>query len=337
MRLSLEEIRRITQGAVRVEEADGQFRFYRFTEEQERRYESYDPALYQKCYATAGIVLRFQTDSPRMRLQVTALKSTSRTYFAADVLRDGVFIGAVENFSGMDLSGDYTTHEFPLGTYNKTFDLGYGTKTVTVYLPWSVDLRLDGLTLEDGSFVLPAVRDKKLLVFGDSISQGYDALHPMDRYPVALAKRLGAEECNKAIGGEFFWPALAKMKDPFAPDYIAVAYGTNDWGWKTWTEFSENGRAFYQNLSSSYPDARIFALLPIWRRDMDEVRKCCPFRQVAETIREWAADLPNVTVIDCFDYVPHDPAYFADFRLHPNDRGFEHYGRNLAGFFAADT
>jgi hypothetical protein len=41
------------------------------------------------------------------------------------------------------------------------------------------------------------------------------------------------------------------------------------------------------------------------------------------------ADLPNVTVISGFDFVPKDETYFSDLRLHPNDKGFECYSENL--------
>ena len=363
MRLSLEEVRRVTQGAARVEEVDGQIRFFRFTAEQEALYHATNLDFWQKSFATAGVVLRFRTDSPWMRLRLTALRVLSRTYFAVDVLKDGEFVGAIQNFRepGEDPSacGDalpeagenYQLGEYPLGEFHKefVFDDAHGEgcafgsvpgegaaagacmKTITIHLPWSVDLRLDALELQDGAVVEPVVRPKKLICFGDSITQGYDALHPMNRYTAAVAAHLDAEETNKAIGADVFFPALAAAPDPEAPDYVLVAYGTNDWGVTTWERFAANCPAFYRNLSAAYPAARIFALLPIWRKDMDEVRRCCPFRKVAECIREWTADLPNVTVIDCFDFVPHKTRYFADFRLHTNDEGFSVYGRNLCG------
>ena len=48
-----------------------------------------------------------------------------------------------------------------------------------------------------------------------------------------LADALGAEEVNKAIGGECFFPELAATKEDFQPEYITVAYGTNDWSRKS--------------------------------------------------------------------------------------------------------
>lgn len=64
-----------------------------------------------------------------------------------------------------------------------------------------------------------------------------------------LADALGAEEVNKAIGGECFFPELAATKEDFQPEYITVAYGTNDWSRKLAEEFQTNCRAFcFKNL-----------------------------------------------------------------------------------------
>lgn len=58
-------------------------------------------------------------------------------------------------------------------------------------------------------------------------------------------------------------------------------------------------------------------------------RKCGSFENVAATIRQATAPYKNMTVISGFDFVPKDPAFFADQRLHPNDAGFRHYTENV--------
>ncbi|MBR3437764.1 MAG: SGNH/GDSL hydrolase family protein [Lachnospiraceae bacterium] len=329
MKLSFEQIQSITCGAAWLEDLGGQIRFHRFTAEQEALYLQYNDGFFEKCFATTGVVLRFRTDSSYLRIRSTVLKATSRAYFSVDILRDGEVFGHVDNFSGCDVSGDYTIKGFPYGSFQKEFSLGKGLKTIEIHLPWSSELRLDALELEIGSVVDPVKRPKTLMTFGDSITQGYDALRPMNCYTVRLAEALQADEINKAIGGERFIPELAACPDPDAPDYISVAYGTNDWGVGSWNQFSKNCPAFFRNLRKSYPDAKILALTPVWRKDMNEVRKCCEFKKIGEVIRESVRGIPNVTVIDCFDMIPKEERFFADFRLHPNDEGFGHYTENL--------
>ena len=329
MRLSFDEIQNITCGAAYLEDFDGQVRFHRFTAEQEALYLQYNDGFFEKCFATTGIVLRFRTDSSYLRIRTTVLKATSRAYFSMDILKDGNVLGYIDNFSDSDVSGDYTIKGFPYGSFRKEFDLGSGLKTIEIHLPWSSDLRLDALEVEIGSVVEPVRRPKTLLTFGDSITQGYDALRPTSCYTVKLAEALDADEINKSIGGERFIPALASLPDPVDPDYISVAYGTNDWGVGSWNQFSKNCPEFYRRLRETYPEARILALTPVWRKDMHEVRKCCEFLKIGEVIRESVEGLPGVTVINCFDMVPKEERYFADYRLHPNDEGFRHYTENL--------
>lgn len=329
MRLAFDEIQSLTRGAAYVEDLGRQVRFHRFTKEQEALYLEYNDGFFEKCFATTGIVLRFRTDSLRMNVHATVLKSTSRAYFSADVLMDGKHIGSIDNFTGRDVSGDYTVRPFPYGAFEKEFVLGSGEKTIAIHLPWSSEFRLDALELDNGSHFAPVVRPKTLMTFGDSITQGYDALRPMNCYTVKLAEALNAEEINKAIGGERFFPALATCLEAEEPDYVSVAYGTNDWGVGTWKQFSKNCPQFFRNLRETYPHAKILALTPIWRKDKDEVRKCCDFTKVGETIREAVRDIPGAAVIDCYEMVPEDEKYFADFRLHPNDEGFRWYSEGL--------
>ena len=140
---------------------------------------------------------------------------------------------------------------------------------------------------------------------------------------------LGAEEVNKGIGGERFFPELAGCKDLLSPDYITVAYGTNDWNYTDGDNFCDKCRAFYAGLSQNYPNSKIFAITPIWRKDMHEQRTFGDFALLEEYIRNAVADMGNISVVSGFDLVPKDEKYFGDLRLHPNDEGFSHYADNL--------
>ena len=68
-------------------------------------------------------------------------------------------------------------------------------KTVTVHLPWSMRVQIAEVSVDDGAFV-EAVKGngKKILFYGDSITQGYDAMRPSNRYAGKVAEMLGFED-----------------------------------------------------------------------------------------------------------------------------------------------
>ncbi len=334
MKLSLEQIKEITCGAVNVCEKDGAFRFCRFTDEQRETYricKPNRPDFYDKTLATAGVKLRFVTDSQKMFLKINILdiNASSRCFYSFDVFKNGKMIGAVDNFSDVEFCENYTAVKFPLTCNSGEFDLGQGEKTVCVHFPFSVAAEILELSLDDGAIIKPVKPSKKMLCFGDSITHGYDALHPSGMYTAKLAETLGAEEYNKGIGGDIFFPELADTKDPIDPDYITVAYGTNDWSGCPREATRSRIKGFYENLRKNYPNAKIFAIIPIWRADCDEEKTYGKFELVACDIREICTEIGGITVIEGIDLVPHDPEYFGDFRLHPNEKGFEEYFKNL--------
>lgn len=334
MKLSLEQIKDITCGAVKVEEQDGVFRFYRFTEEQRETYRRVKPDcpdFHEKTLASAGVKFRFVTDSKRMILKTNILDKnvSSRSYYSFDVFKNGETIGTIDNFSDGELSENYTAVKFPLTSNSGEFDLGSGEKTVCIHFPFSVAPEILELSLDDGAFIKPVKPSKKMLCFGDSITHGYDSLHPSRMYTAKLAEALGAEEYNKGIGGDIFFPELAAVRDGFDPDYITVAYGTNDWSGCPRDATRNRIKCFFENLRETYPNAKIFAITPIWRAESVEERDYGEFALIGQDIKEICGDIGGITVIDGFNLVPHRPEYFGDLRLHPNDKGFGKYFENL--------
>jgi len=186
------------------------------------------------------------------------------------------------------------------------------------------------LELDNGAYIEPVKPGKKLLCYGDSITQGYDALYPSNKYISKLADFLDAEENNKAVAGDIFFPDLLSEKENLDPDYITVAYGTNDWSKISREEFGEKCTGFFSGLCKNYPDVPVFAISPLWRKDInDPPRKFGEFCEVERALRQCTKAYENVTVISGIDLIPHSEHNFGDLRLHPNDGGFDHYFCNL--------
>ncbi len=326
MILNYEQIKNITCGADSVKFEDGEFSFYRFNDKELEFYKT--SPFYTKAFATSDVEMSFETDAAGLSLKGIARVAVSyRTWYTLEVFSNGERIGTIQNYEE-NITSDNLFSEFKLGEFDKSFELGKGKKIVRIVFPQFVALSLYEIELVGASIVKPIRPEKKMFFYGDSISQGYDAQYPSNKYTALTAKALNVEGYNKAIGGEVFQPVLASVKSDFEPDYIIVAYGTNDCGTDSET-FLKNSRAFYENLSKNHPNAKIFALSPIWRLGTENKCKVGSFFDIEPQIKEIAHSLPNVIFVRGFDFVPHDTKYFYDLHLHPSDEGFEYYAKNL--------
>ena len=328
MILTKDQIKSIALGTERVEEQGGCIHFYRFTKEQDVLYQNRDKALHMKSLGTSGVQLRFLTDSQSLFLKTEITSGSSRSYFAFEVFANGSRIGTLDNFGGKTMTGIYTTDVYPQGEFSKTFDLGMGEKEICIYFPWSAHAAIKTLALDDGASVIPVKPKKTMLCFGDSITQGYDAVYPSSKYITRLAKMLDAQEYNKAIGGEIFFPELADTKEDFVPDYVTVAYGVNDWAKFSLKEFLGNCKSFFCNVSENYPTSKIFVITPIWSK-LNYDSPLGTLENVGKLIEEQAAEFANISVIQGFRFVPQEESLFGDGELHPNDQGFDFYFQNL--------
>lgn len=331
MKLTNDQIRGITTGAVEFEETEDYLLPHRFTAAQ-RDFFRYSEVRHERCTSTAGICFHFDTDSTTLTLEVECQYNNVRNYFSFEVSADGKPVGYLDNFSHLTVPKHYY-YLRELGEqpqqYCQTFSLGEGKKRVRVRFPWGIMVKIRGVSLDDGAYVTPVKQAKILLTHGDSITHGLEALRPSQRYAAMLADFLEADEYCKAMGGEVHAPALADCKDDFTPDYISVAYGTNDWATLSYDEVARNIRRFYENLTKHYPQTPTFVITPIWRGDETEQSPFGEFPKMEELICRTAADFPQIRVIRGHDLVPHDPECFMDEFLHPSPEGFAHYGKNL--------
>ena len=315
MKLTIDQITAAARGVAYVSEEEGLVRLHRFTPAQEQYYEGVNEEYFHRSFATAGVVLEFDTDSETLLLDVRCTKGSSRRWFTHSVFVNGVSVGTL---GGTHPDGGHADVQ-------GNWYLGKGEKRVKILFPWSVGSRIRSLELGDGASFAPVKKARKVLIYGDSITHGYDATVPERSYASRLAEYLDGDCINKAIGGEVFRPGLSELTDPIQPELITVAYGTNDWPRRPVAEMGENARAFLSNLRRAYPDARIVVFGPIWRIISGEMRHGSPFSAVGQCLEGIAKELGNAVYIDCYPFVPHDLEYYSADGTHPNDAGFAHY------------
>lgn len=324
MILTLEQIKSITSGAVNVTYEDGMFRFYRFFDGEVLAPEE----TITQC--TAGIYQEFTTDAQILNMSVNTWKCMDiRSFFSFDIFVDDKLVGHIKNFENSEMTGAYSSKEFKTGEFTGFFDLGTGEKTVKIVMPYSVIAGIENIELKDASYITPVKRKKILVAYGDSITQGYDAQHPSCTYAMMLADALDAEIFSKGIGGDVFDYRLVDASCHIKPDYVTVAYGTNDWTVYSAKIFRQNVADFMKSVSKIYPDSTKIVITPIWRKYHDIPRDMGSFDDMTAIIVEEAKKYSDFHIVSGWELVPNDENLFGDLALHPNDEGFSYYAKNL--------
>ncbi|MBQ6845626.1 MAG: SGNH/GDSL hydrolase family protein, partial [Oscillospiraceae bacterium] len=212
----------------------------------------------------------------------------------------------------------------------KSFSLGKGEKCIKIILPGTVKAELSFLELSDASYIDPLKFKKKALIYGDSITQGFDALNPSRVYSLKLCDYLDADGINKAVGGAIYEPALAKAGEAFEVDYVFGAYGINDWARQIDKDsFKDNCRRFWEELCKKYPSAKKFLITPIWAKIWEDEKAMGKLSDVHKLIEDSVSSLSGIEIIDGWELVPHDKNLFGDENIHPNSLGFDEYYKNL--------
>ncbi len=316
----LNMLRILTHGAEYVTEKDGAFHFSRFTD-RERAVYCFDSDFYSKTFSSSGISFDFYTDAGSFALKYRVSKASSRMSYFFDVFVNGCLFAHEGHSSCGELSEGTLSVSLPAGM-----------KNISVYFPCLVKTEIITLSFDNVSKIAPVEKKLKIISYGDSITQGYDALYPSATYPNRLAAVMNAEVINKGIGGEIFNPALLAETPSVQPDLLTVAYGTNDWGrsnGSTGKELRDNVERFCGKLTALYPATPVFAILPLWRKDCKRKTPAGEFKEARNIIRDIYLKYPAVRIIDGFSLVPHDVSFFSDGCLHPNDRGFAEMSENL--------
>ena len=310
MKLSPEQIKQITTGAIRIEqEADG-LHFYKCTAKQINAWENKHKDLGMRAATTTGVCLDFHTNSQSLSFSVS--QGNKFELYINNLLRGQYLMRDIQSVT-IPLC-DALGH--PLDEYR-----------VTLVFPSHDAGVLTSLELDDGATFRPHTYDMKMLFIGDSITQGWASKYDSLSYAWRVTRHFNAYTVNQGIGGAFFHEDCFDHID-YHPDIVLVAYGTNDFGrYKTYEEFRAHTAAHLKLIADEYADAKIFVLSPIWR-DKREGKSMGTF-EGCRAIVEQEAEALDLIHIDGLDLVPPIPEFFGDAFLHPNDEGFSIYAENL--------
>ncbi len=317
MKLTFDEIKSLTYGALSVNEESDGIHFYRMTPHLVEVYTVLHKDFRSRSLTTTGIRLDFITNSK------------SLSFDTASGVKFEVHINGLlrEKFDMDKLHSEGGHASLPLsGTYREELD----SCRVTLLFPSHSIGVLKWLELDDGASFSRVTKNKKMLILGDSITQGWDSRYDSLSYANIMTDHFDADTLNQGVGGAFFDESMLEELD-FLPDIITVAYGTNDFGhYKSLESYRKNCRAYLEKLGSLYPDCgNITVISPIWRDKVVGRTNCAgKFTDCLDIVKEEALRL-GFNLIDGLSLVPPKNEFYSDGDLHPNDMGFFFYAHNL--------
>jgi lysophospholipase L1-like esterase len=303
MKLDFQTIKTITIGTARIWESDGVYNFCKMTQKQIDAFYVLSDFLGKGAEATTGIRLDFYTNSKTFAFT----PANSGRY---EVKINGFLVNTKAN------QGE-----------KKTFELEGEENRVTLYLPSHSKGVLESVEIDDGACVKPCNYDFKMLMIGDSITQGWNSGIDSLSYAYIVSENLNANTVIQGIGGAFYDLTTIDKID-FAPDVITVAYGTNDANRvKDLDNFTQVCENYLNLIKENYPNARVIVITPITRLDNEENKAYGNVRLVDKVIKECAERL-GLEVICGMKMLPQAEEFMND-NLHPNGFGFSIYGKNL--------
>ena len=312
MKLTLEQIKTITVGALNIWEENEVFRFAKCTQKQVDAWYKLEDILGFRAETTSGVRLDFYTNSSFFRF-TPQIKGTFERY---EVYIDNVFL---YHFDKTD---------FEVNT-RKEIVLDDKEHRITLYLPGHEIGTLESVEIEDGATLAAHQYDCKMLFIGDSITQGWESTFDSLSYAHHVTRFFNAESVIQGIGGGFYHETIFDEAIQFEPDIVVIAYGTNDWQkYPTIEAGREQCSRFLDLIVKRYGDKKIFGISPIWREEgvskplMGSFQMCCSY--VKDEIKKH-----GIILIEGETLVPHLGEFFVEDMLHPNMSGFGIYALNL--------
>ena len=313
MRLTLEQIERVTFGSLKTEVMEDGLHFHKCSQKQELAFGVLNKGLGERSLTTTGVRLDFHTNSSHLRFSAASgrkfevlLDGVMRRQFDCDLLR------TAGECAAMDLTD-------PLGRTKDEI-------RVTLVFPSHQVGVLEWVELDDGATLRPHRFDTKILFVGDSITQGWNSEYDAFSYAWRVSNFFNAESIIQGIGGAYFHESTFDSIE-FDPDTVIVALGTNDFShYKSMDDAREHAAAHLALLAREYAGKKLIAVSPIWRAEQQKT--IGSFADLRDMLVE-EIERAGFCHVDGLALVPPMSEFMKDVVLHPNDLGFSLMAQNL--------
>lgn len=206
---------------------------------------------------------------------------------------------------------------------------------ITIIFPTGFNIAIKSIKLDDNAIFKKVKKDCEVIFLGDSITEGSECFDPSCTYFSKVTLHYNFIGYNFAVSGRTFNDYNLLGKYNINPKYVFLANGTNSFAMgngnkhEVFKELEKNMIIVINAIHTYFPKAQIIALLPIYRSDEKGVN--FSLKETSDKIKEIYQRYQDITIVDAYNYIPHDAIYFsnATLALHPNSKGHEIYGNML--------
>lgn len=312
MKASRSTLKKFIKGALTIRDEGAYICPLTYEEAQIEEFRKADKGWGWRSQFSSGTRIELITDATELRFDYNATDFTSSDN-TFDLYVDGVL---------------QCVHKVRKANFDRAiYNMREGKKIVQIYLPTNCHIGIKNFNINGG---YKTVKDKgqKVLIIGDSITQGYGSFMSGASYANVLQRKTGYNIIAQGIGGLPF-KECAIYKGEYEPDKIIVSLGTNYYEGGLSYDYEKETKLFFKKLNEIWGDKEIVYISPLWRdNEVDRER----FTWCIETATSEALKYDNITVIDGFDLVPHVHECYVD-KIHPNAYGCELMASNLAFIF----
>ncbi len=309
MKASRQTLKKFIKGALTIRDEGAYICPLTYEEEQIKMFEEADWGWHWRSQFSSGTRIELKTDATELYFDYCA-KDFSSPDCTFDLYTDGV-LHTVCKIEKTKLS-------------RVTYKMRSGWKLVQIYMPTDCHVGIKNFNI-NGAYKTVKDKGEKVLIIGDSITQGYGTFMSGATYTNVLQRKTGYNLVAQGIGGLPFKDCVL-YKGEYEPDKIIVALGTNYYDATDVYDYEKETAHFFKKLNDMWGNKEIVYISPLWRdNDVDWDR----FTWCIETATSEALKYDNITVIDGFDLVPNVQECFVD-KIHPNAYGSELYASNLA-------
>ena len=310
MKLSNTTLQKLIKGACYFEIKRGYLYSYRYSKKQIEHMskEGYDAYWLNRALICGPQRIEFKTDATEISFDYKA----SETHINANT---------VDLYVDDILCQVYHIEDKLKG--HISFTLKEGVKKVSIYLPCESTLCIKGFVI-NGNYKSIKTKGDKVLIIGDSITQGAGPSIASLAYPSGLSRNLGYNVLAQGIGGYRFEPDDIMSVDGFDPDKIIIAMGTN-WYDSEIYDYEKNAREFYKKISEVFSGKPVLVITPLWRGNADKWER---FLWCIDIIKDACRNYESFTVVDGFGLIPNTNDCFSD-KIHPNAFGSIELANNL--------